>query len=101
MVKILKADAERLLADVPGEYVFRSHDGEILKNLSELGRALSNMSDETFAFHANAQKNDFSNWVRDVIKDEKLATELVKSPTQSEAAARVADRINFLSKKLV
>jgi hypothetical protein len=100
MAKILKADAERLLGDVPGEYVFRSYDGEILRNLRDLAHALSVMTDETFAFHVGAQKNDFSNWVRDIIKEKKLAADLAKSPSRSESATRVADRITFLSKKL-
>jgi hypothetical protein len=100
MAIILKTDAERLLGDVPGEYVFRSHDGQILRNLQDLVYALSVMTDETFAFHVGIQKNDFSNRVRDIIKDEKLAADLAKSPSRSESATRVADRITFLSKKL-
>jgi hypothetical protein len=58
------------------------------------------MPDEAFAFHSNAEKSDFSNWVRDVIGDEKLARDLIKSPNQMQAAKCVTTRIAFLDTKL-
>ena len=100
MAKILKQDAERFLANVPEENVFRCCDGRILRNMKELSHAFSKMGDETFTYHANAGKNDFSNWVKDIIKDEKLARDLVKSQNQSQAVKAVADRMAFLSKNL-
>lgn len=100
MDKILKQDAERFLANVPEENVFRCCDGSMLKNMKELSHAFSNMGDESFNYHANTEKNDFSNWVKEIIKDEKLARDLIKSRNQSQAAKAVADRMAFLSKKL-
>ena len=100
MAKILKSDAERILADVPEENVFRCCDGRMFRNMEELKHAFSNMGDEGFSYHANSEKNDFSNWVKDVIKDEKLARDLAKSQNQSQAAKAVADRVAFLNKKL-
>ena len=58
------------------------------------------MSDETFYYHSNQEKRDFSNWVQDVIKDEKLARDLAKSENRLQAARRVAEGEAFLSKKL-
>ena len=81
----LKQEAERFLAEVPQEYVFWCHDGRTLRDMKELGKALSTMTDETFAYHVNMEKNDFSNWVRDVIGDEKLARDLLKSTTRAQA----------------
>ena len=57
--------------------------------------------DETYAFHANTEKNDFANWVRDIIKDEGLSKELQKAPNRVRAAKLVANRIAILSKKVV
>jgi len=89
-----------LLADVPKEYAFRCHDGLILQSMKQLGSALNSMTDETYVFHANTKKNDFSNWVRDIIKDEGLAKELQKVPNRARAVKLVASRIAILSKRL-
>jgi hypothetical protein len=100
MVRILRPDAEKLLGNVPDEYTFRCCDGSVFLNMKELHNGLTTMSDESYAFHAGEVKNDFSNWVRDTIKDEKLARDLLKSPNRNQAAKNVATRINFLSSKL-
>ena len=91
-----KAIAKELKANVPDEYVFRCCDGRVFRSTKELGDALSTMSDETFAYHSNTEKSDFSNWVRDVIKDETLAEDMGKSPDRSQAAMLVATRISAL-----
>jgi len=100
MAETMKQEAKRLLADVPNEYVFRCHDGLILQSMKQLGSALNSMVDETYVFHANTKKNDFSNWVRDIIKDEMLANDLQKAPNRAQAAKLVASRMAALSKRL-
>lgn len=101
MKRILKHDAERLLADVPEECVFWCHDGQALRNMTELQNALRSMGDDTFVYHANEQRNDFSIWARDVIKDEQLAADLGASLNRTQAAKKVAERVGFLASKLV
>ena len=86
MARVLKEDAERLLASVPEDYVFRCCDGSILGSLRELEAALASMADEVFAFHSNDEKSDYSNWVRDVVGDDKLARDLAKSSNRTQAA---------------
>jgi len=100
MAETLNQEAKRLLADVSEEYVFWCHDGRILRSMKELGDALTTMTDETYTFHANIEKNDFANWVRDVIKDERLAKDLQKAPNQAQAAKLVASKMSILSKRL-
>lgn len=100
MPRILRQDAEKLLANVPEQYVFWCCDGRVLRNMKELEEALANMTDETFAYHSNEEKKDFSNWVKDVIGDDKLARDLRKSLTRTRAAKMVAERVAFLSGKL-
>jgi len=90
-----------LLADVPKEYAFRCHDGLILQSMKQLGSALNSMTDETYVFHANTKKNDFSNWVRDIIKDGILANDLQKATNRAQAAKLVTNRMAILSKKVV
>jgi len=99
MVRITKSVAEKRLGDVSKEEQFWCHDGRYLKNLQELEVALEQMTEETFRYHVNETKSDFSNWVRDVIGDEKLSRDLHKSTTQAQAAKSVANRIVSLKKK--
>ena len=100
MAETLKQEAKRLLDNVPEEYVFRCCDGSILHSMKELGAALKTMTDETYAFHVTTGKNDFTNWVRDIIKDGRLAKNLQKAPNQAQAAKLVDSRISLLSKRL-
>lgn len=100
MPRITEQDAKRMLADVAEEYTFRCCDGTVFANMNDLGNALGSMSEETFTYHANPTKNDFANWVRDIIKDGKLARDLEKAMTRSQASKSVAARLAFLQNKL-
>ncbi len=100
MVKITKTTAGERLADVPQEKQFWCADGRVLKNLAELRAALTEMSEDTFRHHSSEMRNDFSNWVRDVIGEEKLSRDLQKSQTRTQAAKAVADRVAWLKGKI-
>src|SRR4030067_2050059 len=82
MVKMTSSVAIQRIADVPDDKRFWCSDGRTVKNLQELVTALEQMSDETYRYHANDMKTDFANWVRDVIGDDKLARDLLKSPAR-------------------
>ena len=99
MVRITKSIAEKRLDDVSQEIQFWCEDGRYLKNLKELKEALEQMTEEIYRYHVNETKSDFSDWVKDVIGDEKLARDLRKSSTKAQAARRVAERIVFLREK--
>jgi hypothetical protein len=100
IVKISKEEANRRLGDVMGEKRFWCQDGRVVKNLKELEDALNSMSDETFHHHVGGGRNDFSNWIRDVVGDEKLANDLNKAKSRIQAGKAVAQRISFLQSKL-
>ena len=100
MAGIPKEQAQKFLSKVPEEYVFRCQDSQILRDMKELAEALTTMTDETFAYHSNVEKKDFSNWVRDIIGDEKLAKDLEKATDRTQAAKQVASRLGVLSRKL-
>jgi hypothetical protein len=96
----VKQDIIRMrLEDVPGDKVFWCSDGKVIKNLKELASALKEMTEEIYLRHANGEKNDFSNWVRDVIGDVTLAYQLKKAKTRVTAARRVKDRLEWLKAK--
>ncbi len=87
------AEARKYLAKVPDEVVFWVHDGGTLHDLAELAAALETMTDDTYAYHANAAKNDFVNWVRDVIGDQTLVTDLARAANRAAATAAVQTRL--------
>jgi hypothetical protein len=101
IVKVTKEMAEERLGEVPHDKQFYFIDGKVAKNLSELESALQEMSDETFDYHSSETKSDFSNWVRDVIGDDKLSRDLQKSTSRAQAVKKVADRIAWLRNKTV
>ena len=91
-----KAVSKSWLANVPEDKVFGCHDGRAMKNLEELSAGLQQMSEETFRYHVTSDKNDFSKWIKDVIGDYELSTELQNFSTKDQAAKVVADRIAWL-----
>lgn len=69
--------------DVPDEKVFWLNDGRVLKNLKELKEALRNMEDHVFFHHVNKERNDFYNWIKEVVKDSKLAKGIQRVKTKA------------------
>jgi len=64
-------------ADVPHNKVFWFSNGNQAKSMGELYRAIKVMPDHEFSDHCNDQKNDFYNWVFDVVEDVELAKEML------------------------
>jgi hypothetical protein len=81
------------LSDVDPENYFRVANGTIVKNLKELDMAIENMSDETFKCHVSEVRNDFSIWIREVIKDENLANELLQTKDRCRTQLLILRRI--------
>ena len=96
---VTKEEAKRYLCNVASEQCFWVNNGPILKNVEELANVLPDMSDETFHHHVNNEKNDFSNWVRDVIGDQKLANDVLSSKNKESVLKKVRNRLNSLRKK--
>lgn len=94
-----KEDAKRALGDVYQEFYFYVQDGKILKNMKDLAKELRTMSSEVYHKHVTENKNDFVNWVRDIVKDEHLAKGL-QELSKSKAARLVTDRIRYLENKV-
>ena len=89
-----KKPAAKLLAKVPQEYVFWCHDGGVFTDIYDLVEGLKTMSDETFAYHSNLEKHDFSNWIRDMMEDGELADALAAAADRTEAVTCILTRIS-------
>jgi hypothetical protein len=72
----------------PGLY-FNLADGRTIKSVSELVDALKNMEEWVFEHHVSSQRNDFSNWIRDVYQDKKLATAVKKAKKRKTAIKKL------------
>jgi hypothetical protein len=91
-----KKQMAKSMTKVPVALVFWCHDGSVFEDLRELAEGLAAMSDETFFYHSNPEKQDFANWVRDVIEDAWLADELARATSRLQAAECVVNRIAWL-----
>lgn len=87
---------EKPLVDAPAEKAFWCIDGQIFRNIKDLSEGLSKMSDETFTYHSNAEKHDFSNWLSDVLDEESLARQLAKPITRQEASEVIQSEFRIL-----
>jgi len=89
-----KKKPEKLLDKVPQEFVFWCHDGGVFADIYDLMEGLKTMSDETFTYHSNLEKHDFSNWIRDIMEDGELAEALMTAADRTEAVSCIIARIS-------
>jgi hypothetical protein len=99
MPKMLRQEAEKLLSNVPEQFTFRCYDGAVYWNLQDLARAVASMNEAVFTHHVNVEKNDFANWVANVIGDQKLAKELRETRNPATIARRLEERVAFLQSR--
>ena len=62
--------------EISPEHYFSLCTGVMIKDIKELAFALDYLSEEELNQHVNAERNDFSTWIRDVYGEEKLAKHL-------------------------
>lgn len=98
MAKVTKQVAASFLSNVPEEHKFWCSDGSVYSNVEDLSRGLKKMKAGTFKYHVNEQKNDFCNWVVDIVGDNTLANQIRKCSTKTSAASAVSKRVNDLKK---
>lgn len=68
-------DAKKLEEIKPENY-FYLRTGTPVRSLKELAEVLKFMSDQDFKYHVNDKKNDFANWIRDILKKRSLAEKI-------------------------
>lgn len=88
--------AGKELSKVPADKAFYVHNGGQITGLKELAESLETMPDESFAYHVSSEKNDFANWVNDILMDENLAKELRKTQNKGKMARLVKKRLEKL-----
>ncbi|MFA6096652.1 MAG: hypothetical protein WC788_03435 [Candidatus Paceibacterota bacterium] len=81
------------LVTVDGDLCFWINNGPALRNMKDLSDALKNISEESYAYHVNSEKNDFANWALNALQDETLSLKLSKSKNVKAAIKAVDDRL--------
>jgi len=79
--------------EIKPENYFFLKDGTVIKSLFELSKALDKMPEDVFRYHVNVQKNDFSNWVRDIIMDKELAEKMRSATGKAQIQKLIGEGI--------
>lgn len=93
-------DVKKVLGDVPEpKLAFWLSNGTVAKNIYELVSAIESCDQGVFQYHVNKEKNDFYNWVLNVLGDSALASKLKKEYDQKRFTQLIRKRIKELEKK--
>lgn len=85
--------------EISPEHYFFARNQVVIKDLSELKAALEQMDDGAFSHHVSEGKNDFSEWVRNIIKDKKLAADISNLTSKEDIVKSIEKRIEEAEKK--
>lgn len=64
-----------------GEECFYVTNGLVIDDLLGLVDALDTMTDDVFYHHVNDERNDFANWVKEIMKEAELAEKIMSQNT--------------------
>jgi hypothetical protein len=80
------ATASRCLVQAPPDKTFWVNGGPVLADLQQLRNALAGeISDEQFVYHVTDDKNDFAQWVEEVLGETQCAQALREAKSRTEA----------------
>lgn len=80
-----KKTKARVIKEAKPEQCFWVNNGPICKTHADLKKALNAMTKEQYAYHTKGGRNDFANWLTDVMGHHDCAARLKKSRTQAGA----------------
>ena len=92
-------DAKKALSDVSGsDQAFWFSNGTIAKNIYEFVSTIESCDKGVFDYHVNSEKNDFYNWILNVLGDDILAKRVKKELDQKKFVKKLRRRIKELEK---
>ena len=94
--KVSLSKNKEKIVNASDEACFWVLDGRVLRNLNDLAVALDEMSEETYSHHVNSEKNDFSVWVKEILKEPKVAVSLKKSKDKKGAVKVIKNKLKKL-----
>jgi len=78
------------------EELFVTIDGLVVRNIWELHEFLKSAKGHVFSYHVSNLKNDFSDWIAEVLMDFELAEQVLTAETQDEMTSLVGQRVSQL-----
>jgi len=72
---------KKLEKSVEGGLAFHLCNGKVVSSVKELYDEIHHMTEDVFGHHVTADRNDFSNWVKDVFGEKKLSQNIAKAAT--------------------
>jgi len=88
--EIPEAHGTKLYTELQPELHFKLRGGGVVKTISGLQKALLSMTDETFSYHCNTHKNDFSTWIKEAMHEPALAKQLDTARTRTSMTLALA-----------
>lgn len=82
------------------EHRFVLLTGKEIKSLEELEAALEIMSGSVFRHHVTEYRNDFANWIKDILKDDDLALQIYKEKSLRKILQIIKVKRKKLQKEL-
>ena len=95
---LTKEQAQYFLRTVADDTAFWVAGGPVYRNLEDLANGLKTIDDGQFNFHVNSDKNDFYNWVNDIIGDKELCAGIKGAKTKEAMQRKVEGRVAQLKK---
>jgi hypothetical protein len=94
----LRIIRERIISDVPPGLEFWTCHGTIVRNIYELVETIKSLNDYAFRYHVNDdnEKNDFADWIYDVVGDTVLAHLLKDVLDKDKYVHMIEERIKQL-----
>ncbi len=78
-----------VFSDCEEKHHFVLKDGNKVTNLFDLAAKMEQMNQEVYGHHVNEEKNDFSNWIKDVYEEPEIAQKVSKAQNRSQAQLEI------------
>ncbi len=76
---------------------FYCRNGKVINSLEELAKEIKELDIETFLHHVNEERNDFANWIKEVVGDMVLANRIKRAKRQSTMSRAITSRVARLN----
>ncbi|RJQ17166.1 hypothetical protein C4573_03880 [Candidatus Woesearchaeota archaeon] len=88
------------LQNAPPEQKFHFNNGKSAQNIWELKKQIQVMNQDEFGNHVNETKNDFANWIDQVIHDPYLAGKIRLAKDKNETVKILDDKIHEITMEI-
>lgn len=89
--------ANKFKTKMPENKRFVLSNGKVICSVKELALEMENIEEDVFYYHVNEDKNDFVNWLRDVIEEPDLAQRLKGAKSKGEFQIKL---LKYIVKKI-